>query len=64
MRGYLIDNERRTVPEIDFAADFKKVQAILSCHSFITERLIRTMWSNARSFRGEAQRKSSWQFGD
>jgi len=28
------------------------------------ERLIRTIWSNARLFRGEVQRKSSWQFGD
>ena len=28
----------------------------------LPEGLIRTMWSNARLFRGEAQWKSSWQF--
>jgi hypothetical protein len=49
--------------------DFRHTQGIdqyqpIEKRRLLHERLIRTMWSNVRLFRGEARRKSAWQFGD
>ena len=36
MRAFLIDPELRTITEIDFAGDYKKIQQIIGCDSFTT----------------------------
>ena len=36
MRAYLIHPEFRTITEIDFVGDYRKIQQTIGCHSFTT----------------------------